>query len=165
MLDAFVNAIPRPVSVNRFDCFEQAPLPCNDCRFCYAADGCAKPDLKDFYAELEASDLLVFATPVYNLSFPAPLKALIDRLQRYWAARFIRGIRPPIEKEKCAVLLTSSGTDSCEGGAMLEKQLNPVLTVIHARLVLSLHHSGSDSGGALEPVLAAVRSSASKIFE
>ena len=96
-------------------------------------------------AALEEADLVVIATPVYHLSFPAPLKALIDRLQRYWSARFILGKRPPISKGKRLVLLTASGSGSPEGGPLLEKQLAPPLTVIHAVLAERVHAVGADS--------------------
>ena len=101
--------------------------------------------MDDFYAALEEADLVVIATPVYHLSFPAPLKALIDRLQRYWSARFILGKRPPISKGKRLVLLTASGSGSPEGGPLLEKQLAPPLTVIHAVLAERVHAVGADS--------------------
>lgn len=94
----------------RLDAFALSPLPCDDCRYCYRVDGCSKPDLKEFYTALEEADALALVTPVYNRSFPAPLKALLDRTQRYWAARFIRGIRPPITRPKQAFLLTAAGS-------------------------------------------------------
>lgn len=160
LLDAFVRALQSAsdeenfaLVVSRFDCYKEQPLPCCDCRFCYTKDGCSLPDLRDFYAQLEAADILAFAAPVYNLSFPAPLKALIDRMQRYWSARFIRGKRPPIARAKRVILLTASGTDNPLGGDMLERQLKPVLTVLNARLVQSVHYTGVDTGRSIEPFL------------
>ena len=91
MLDAFLTELPKGTAVTRISCYDRRPIPCDDCRYCYHREGCSKRDLDDFYAELEEADLVVIATPVYHLSFPAPLKALIDRLQRYWSARFILG--------------------------------------------------------------------------
>lgn len=154
LLDAFLGALPQNSQIDRFDCFASSPLPCNDCRFCYKADGCALSDLDDFYGRLELADIVVFAAPVYNLSFPAPMKALIDRMQRYWAARFIRDIRPPIKLEKRAVLITSGGTDHTDGGALMERQLKPVLTVIHARLIKAVHYTGADQNRPLDPFIA-----------
>lgn len=145
MLDAFLEELPPDAGITRFDCYRRRPVPCDDCRTCARREGCAKRDLDDFYAALEEAALLVIATPVYNLSFPAPLKALIDRLQRYWSARFLLGKRPPIEKEKRLVLLTVSGSPSPEGGGMLERQLAPVLTVIHARQAAAVHALHADS--------------------
>lgn len=157
LLDAFLSAFPAE-RTTRFSCFERRPHPCDDCRYCAKREGCSKRDLDDFYAALEAADRIVMATPVYNLSFPAPLKALIDRLQRYWSARFLLGKRPPIHRKKALVLLTVSGSSGEEGGPFLEKQLAPPLTVIHASLAASLHVTGADAPSfSLEPYVEEAR--------
>lgn len=153
LLAALETALPPGTIVDRFDCFAQPVLPCNDCRACRRLDRCVRPDLDGFYPLLERADFLVFATPVYNLSFPAPLKAVIDRMQRYWSARFIRGVRPPIAKKKQAVLLTAAGTDGPEGGELLERQLRPVLTILNASLAAAVHYTGADSGRGMAPSL------------
>lgn len=153
LLNALLTALPSSAIIDRLDCFDRRPLPCIDCRVCHAVEGCAFDDLDDVYRQLEAATLLVFATPVYNLSFPAPMKAVIDRLQRYWASRFIRGNRPPVATPKRTVLLTVSGADSEENGVMVEKQLKPVLTVLNAHLTHAVHYAGTDSGRDITPYL------------
>ena len=90
-------------SITMVDCFARAATPCDDCRGCHRVTRCVKRDLDDVYDALERADRLVFVTPVYNRSFPAPMKAVVDRLQCYWAKRFVHGVRPPIEKPKTAV--------------------------------------------------------------
>ncbi len=129
--------------VTVIDCFARAVAPCDDCRGCYTHDGCVKHDMDDVYDAIEQADRLVFLTPVYNRSFPAPMKAIIDRLQCYWAARFIRGIRPPIEKPKTAWLITVCGSDRDDGECLLH-QLEPQLTVLHVTDTKVLHIKGSD---------------------
>lgn len=138
------QAVKGAVCVGRVDCYAARPLPCDDCGFCRTAEGCAKPDLKDFYVRLEEADYVVFACPVYNGSFPAPMKALIDRLQRYWSARFVRGKRPPITRPKRALLLTVCGSDKDDMGQMLEQQLRPALTVLNTTLTAAVHAVGTD---------------------
>ena len=163
LLDAFLAALPQDSgrAVVRFSCYERRPLPCDDCRYCTKKEGCSKRDLDDFYAALEEADILVIATPVYHLSFPAPLKALIDRLQRYWSARFLLDKRPPIARAKQLVLLTVSGSPSPEGGPLLERQLAPPLTVIHAKQAASVHVLHADAPDfTIEPWLAAARTAA-----
>ena len=164
LLNAFEKALPSGAAVDRFDCFARSPLPCNDCRVCHRFQGCAQSDLDDFYALLENADGLVFAFPVYNLSFPAPMKALIDRTQRYWSARFIQGIRPPIAKQKKVVLITSAGFKDPESGILLERQLRPVLTVLNGKLAQSIHYAGADSVRPLEPFLAESAAAAQYLF-
>ncbi len=153
LLAALEAELPPGAAAERFDCFAQPILPCNDCRACQQADGCVLPDLKAFYAALEQADFLVFATPVYNLSFPAPLKAVIDRTQRYWSARFVRGVRPPIPRKKQVVLLTAAGADGSEGGELLERQLLPVLTILNGKLRAAVHYAGADAGRDISPAL------------
>lgn len=130
--------------VTVIDCFKRAVQPCDDCGGCHRQRGCVKRDMDDVYAAIEQADKLVFATPVYNRSFPAPMKAMIDRLQCYWALRFVHGVRPPIEKTKTALLLTVSGSDRADGEYLLS-QLEPALTVLHVTKTDVLHVRGTDT--------------------
>lgn len=143
LLSAFCGACPLSVDWETWDCFAHPVHACDDCRYCYRHNGCAKPDLDELYRKLEGADILVVVTPVYNLSYSAPLKIVMDRTQRYWAARFIRGEKPPIARPKQAVLLTTAETDH-EGGKMVEFQLKPTLTVLNARLTASVHVVASE---------------------
>ncbi len=129
--------------LTRIDCFARTVAACDDCRGCFHTRGCVKRDIDDIYTALEDADCLIFATPVYNRSFPAPMKALLDRFQCYWAARFIHGKKPPIEKPKTAVLLTVCGSGR-DDGLCLEEQLAPLLTVLNARLAGAVHLTGTD---------------------
>ncbi|MDD2363143.1 MAG: NAD(P)H-dependent oxidoreductase [Oscillospiraceae bacterium] len=165
ILNAFISGLPDDVSVDIFDCFERSPLPCNDCRFCYEDDLCTLSDLDDFYTKLEAADILVFASPVYNLSFPAPMKALLDRLQRYWSARFIRQVRPPIKRSKRGLLITANGAQSQEGGEMLERQLKPILTTLNTKLIKSIHYIGADKKSPLDTAIKEAENTAHLLFE
>ncbi len=153
LLQALLNSLPDNAVISRFDCFKRAPLPCTDCRACFVDNRCILTDIDDFYQNLKNADALIFVSPVYNLSFPAPMKALIDRMQCYWAARFKRGIRPPIAKPKTAVLITACGNDSIKGGQFLEHQLKPVLTLLNAQLIKTVHYFGSDKNRPIEPFL------------
>lgn len=164
LVRVFLDMLPADIAVDSFSSFDRQPLPCDDCRFCHRADGCSKHDLDAFYTLLENADFLLFASPVYNRSFPAPMKALIDRLQRYWAARFVRGIRPPIARSKRAVLLTVCGGPEPEG-IHLEQQLRPALTVLHTTLAASVHACGTDADEQLLSYGDAVRSAARAMID
>lgn len=163
LLEAFAEALPETAAVTQVNTFALSPAPCDDCGYCRARDGCAKHDLDEVYALLEQADVLVWATPVYNYGFPAPLKALIDRCQRYWSARFVRQQRPPIARAKQAVLLTTCGEDSSVGGQLLEQQLCPQLTILNAQLVACVHRTGCDSDADAQPALEQARASAQEL--
>ena len=87
--------------------FELKPTPCNDCGYCKASDGCSKKDLDEFMNHYFDADLIVIASPVYLDAFPAPMKALFDRFQRFFCARLRRHIEKPIEKPKQAVTIAA----------------------------------------------------------
>ena len=144
------------VTLTRYDCFAAPPLPCDDCGYCHRAAGCQKRDLDGVYEALEAAEVLIFAAPVYNRGFPAPMKAFLDRLQRYWAARFVRGERPPIKTPKKTVLLTAGGSGRGDG-TYLSAQLAPTLTVLNSAPALSVHADATDRTGITEETLAAAR--------
>ena len=143
VLEHFLAATADEITV--VDAFARAVMPCDDCRGCHALPRCVKRDMDDVYDAVEQADRLIFLTPVYNRSFPAPLKAVVDRLQCYWARRFVHGIRPPIAKPKTALLITVCGSDR-DDGACVEYQLAPQLTVLHVTDTKTLHIRGTDGG-------------------
>ncbi len=111
-----------------FDCFKELPLPCNDCGYCKTKNGCSKSDLDRFFLDFEKAEKIVIAFPVYNSSVPAPLKALLDRFQRFFSARFLRGIKPPMDGKREVTLIITSGSDK----DLLEdilKQITPIFTI------------------------------------
>lgn len=139
-----------------FDAFSVPAAPCDDCGYCREVNGCRHRDLDVFYETLEAADVLVIATPVYNRAFPAPLKAILDRLQRYWSARFVRGVRPPITVPKKTILLTAAGANR-EDGVYLEQQLAPTLTVLNSAPAVCVHADATDRTPLSADILAAAR--------
>ncbi|MCI8361086.1 MAG: flavodoxin family protein, partial [Clostridiales bacterium] len=126
-----------------FDAYDARPLPCIDCGWCKTRPGCALPDLKDFYRDFEAARLVIIATPVYNAALPAPLKAVVDRMQTYFNARFSRDLRPPIPTSKRAALLFTAGSER-DYRPLLREQLAPLFTVTNCKLHGAACLSGLD---------------------
>lgn len=123
--------------------------PCTHCGYCERAVGCSLPDMDGLYADIEGADALVFASPVYNLGFPAPMKAVIDRFQRYYAARFSLGQTLPIAHPKQAVLLSVSGGGDRAGHQYMEMALARQFTVMNTVLAGAVHWPDTDRGGEL----------------
>ena len=86
-------------------------------------------------------------------------------MQRYWAARFIRGVRKPIKLKRQAFLITSCGSDSQKEGEMLEKQLKPVLTILNATLTESIHCAGTDNNRPIEDCIKAAAKAAERLSQ
>ena len=110
LLKIFIDHAPnyRFIKINAY---RKNVSPCIDCGYCKSHQACIFKDMEDIDTYLKKADLLIFASPVYNFSFPAPMKAILDRMQRYFCARFHMNIKPPIEKKKNAVLILQKSYD------------------------------------------------------
>lgn len=145
MTAAFLRGFSKEDSIEIVHAFELSPVPCNSCGYCKAADGCSKKDLDSFIKKLEDADVIVVASPVYLLSMPAPMKALFDRFQRYFEARFRRGIAAPIEKPKQAVLLVTAGRDGKLGFEVIKEQVRMAFSVMNTKLVGGVLKGNTDA--------------------
>ena len=134
LLQVFLKQLDAQYRIITINAYEKNILPCTACGYCEKVDGCKYRDFEDIDRLLRTADLLIVATPAYNLTFPAPLKAIFDRMQRYFSLRFAQGIKPPIKKHKRAVLLLTCGSYSDESAWILRRQLTMIFTVINATL-------------------------------
>ena len=133
-----------------YDCFEKIPKPCIDCGYCKENEGCCFDDLKDFFENFKNAKKVIFAFPVYNGSFPAPLKALIDRFQFLYNDRFYKKRRPPIEGVRDVTLVITAGAKS-DPLPIITNQLSPLFTICGCKLKKAIVLTGTDS----EPTLIA----------
>lgn len=132
ILDLFMKNA-KNYSFNIINCYKRKIEFCIDCGFCKEKEACIFSDMDDIDYYLRSVDLIVFAFPIYNLSFPAPLKSMLDRMQRYYSAKFFMGIDPAIKNEKKAVLIFSCGSEK-NHIKIVETQIKPVLKIINCKL-------------------------------
>lgn len=129
-----------------YNTYKLAPAPCTDCRFCEQHAGCANKDLDIFFEDFEDADYIAFFTPVYNNFFPAPLKAVIDRFQRYYSARFKRGAKPPIAKPKRVGVVIVSGSNARQCADYMTATLRQSFTVLNGEVTARYYIPGTDRG-------------------
>lgn len=144
---AFMKGLRKSDNVKVIRLYELMPTPCNACGYCKAANGCSKKDLDPFMKVFEEADILVIATPIYNLSFPAPLKALFDRFQRYYEARVRRKIREPVAKPKKAILIAAAGSDGEGGFEIIKRQCAASFSFLNTKLAGSMLCNHTDDCG------------------
>ncbi len=114
--------------VSIFDPYKSAFEFCDGCGACDESGVCRHSDLDGFMSDFENCDVLVFASPVYNGTFTAPVKALTDRLQPYYGWFYTHSKMPKAEKRRKAVLLAASGKAGSECEYM-EQQLKFICSV------------------------------------
>jgi multimeric flavodoxin WrbA len=134
LLGSLLREFPQGTNFDIVNLYELNPVPCNACGYCKAGNGCTKKDLEDFWVRFETADIIVFATPIYFMGVPAPFKALIDRFQRYYEARFRRNMKNPIEKHRKALLIVTSGADGEIGYEVIKHQLLQAFSVLNIEL-------------------------------
>jgi len=110
MINIFIKNIRGDIKI--INTFITNIIPCNDCRHCWENRMCSKhDDMTGIYEEIQEADNIVIATPVYFYSVPAPLKALIDRLQVYWVNKSIKCDETYL-KHKNGLLMLAGGAPS-----------------------------------------------------
>ena len=147
LLGSLLREFPKGTNFDIVNVYELNPVPCNACGYCKAGNGCTKKDLEDFFKKFETTDIIIFATPIYFMGVPAPMKALIDRFQRYYESRFRRNIKTPIEKRRKAILMVTSGSDGEIGYEVIKHQLMQAFTVLNIELCGTMLARNTDKCG------------------
>ncbi len=125
---------------------------CIDCKLCSKEHKCTFNDFKDIDTLIKNSELIVVASPVYNLSFPAPLKAIFDRMQIYFNSKTILKVNP-IEKPKSIILILSYGTNDHNTVEFILKQLNPIMLLLNSRLIRKIIIKNTDLNPIIEDTI------------
>ena len=132
-------------NVHIVNAYEKNAKPCIDCKVCANAEKCIYDDLEDVDSLFKTCDILVIASPVYNNSFPAPLKAILDRTQRYYNAKFKLKIDLPIEKIKKALLILTHGKKSFAYEKEIKKQITPIFHLLNVSEFKYINVSETDN--------------------
>ena len=149
--------------IKTYNAYKLGAKPCIGCGACGKKIGCCFDDLDEFMSDFEQADYFVISTPVYNSGVPAPLKAVVDRFQPYYALRFEHGVKPPVAKPKKAALVIvagSKGEGKDEIVAMFERQF----TVLNTTLATTVFFDGTDSRQPDEDTYKSAQQTGEKLF-
>lgn len=158
LLDAFLEPLAADTQIQIINAYARRIAPCIACDACTVAQCCALSDFDDIDVLIRRADVIVIATPVYNLSFPAPLKAIFDRTQRYYSARFSLGIKRTIEKHKTAALLVTSGSEDLDGANFILRQTKLAFSVMNTSIEGMAVWAGTDTDAGSKTFTRAIKS-------
>lgn len=153
LIDAFRNGLPENACVAQLDLYSVLPMPCVACGACMRADTCRFSDLEDAHQLLIDADVLVWALPVYNYSVPAPVKAFLDRFQRYYEAKETRGESVFFDRERPCLLLLSAGRSGLYSVDIIKKQLSTACSYIGFSLRETVFAAHTDTQALSQDVL------------
>ncbi len=124
--------------ISEFDTYKTPFAFCNGCNHCEKEGECVHRDLDVFFGELENADVVIFASPVYNGGFSAPLKALIDRFQPYYTWFYNHSKTPKTKKHRLGIILAASGGGGQDAMTYMENQLKFAFSVMNMSLYSSV---------------------------
>lgn len=132
LADLYISSLPEECETEEFCAYEMNVAPCLGCNGCKNEYRCINDDMDALIKAIGESDIIIISSPVYYLSFPSPLKAVIDRFQPLFEAER-RGDNALHNKARKAVVLLAAGTPS-ERGETIKKQLRWILPSLGAKL-------------------------------
>lgn len=141
----YVSKISENSSIQVFDTFAESFSPCDGCNYCEKSGKCKNRDLDSFFKSFEESDLIIFSSPVYNGTFSAPVKALIDRFQVYYTGFYANGKVQQIKKRRKALLISASGRDGVKSLDFMKWQLSCAFSILNVEFMGSVLCSHTDT--------------------
>ncbi len=131
--------------ISVFDTFKENFLPCNGCNYCEKNGKCVNRDLDSFFEKFQDADLIVFASPVYNGTFSAPMKSLVDRFQVYYTSFYANGKIQPIKKRRKAIFIAAAGRDGKISFEYMKTQLKFAFSILNIEFSDSVLCSYTDT--------------------
>lgn len=135
LLDAFLTECNHEIHI--YNMYNENIRPCIGCGRCDKMHKCFMRDTDKILSDILTSDYIIFASPVYNYSFPAPMKAFLDRLQPYFEAESSGIIRK-------GFLLASCGKSGKFSVDVLEKQSKIAFSELSANFYGSYFFTDTD---------------------
>jgi multimeric flavodoxin WrbA len=125
------------------DAYKEKIKPCSACGICDDEITCKYKDFKKIKGPIENSDLIILASPIYNMSLPSPLKAIIDRMQPYFAAKFRRE-KFLLEPKKVVLILTCGSSDE-RAPLMIRAQVNAAFNSLSGKIIGQITWTNTDT--------------------
>jgi len=84
-------------------------VPCQNCGGCDKTGICiVKDDMQPIYKKLKSADGIILASPIFFGSISAQAKAMIDRCQSVWVAKYV--LKKRTKKARKGIFLSVSGS-------------------------------------------------------
>lgn len=132
--------------IKEYDLYRLSPAPCTACGYCEMHEGCCNSDLNIFFEDYADADYVAFFSPVYNNFFPAPMKAVMDRTQRFLSEKYYKGNKEPIPKRKSGGIVITSGSAARQSSDYMYNTLKQCVKILNTNLKARYYIPNTDSG-------------------
>lgn len=84
---------------------------CQECGGCHKSGECVVgDDMQGVYKKIAATDALIIASPIFFGSLPSQVKAMIDRYQCLWIAKYVLKKKVSLKVRKGSLILVSGAS-------------------------------------------------------
>lgn len=137
VLSAFEELAKKNNAIERVDIVAhniKGCIGCDNCQKDTSNPACIqKDDMKDLLQKIIASDLVVYAAPVYVWDFPAQMKAVIDR--HYCLLKWKSGKEVSLVENKKTMLLATCGGDAENNADLIRLVFEREMKYLHCQIV------------------------------
>lgn len=128
--------------------------PCMGCNACSKTGKCVqKDDLQFLQERLIEADRIIVAAPIFFMGINAQMKAIIDRMQPYWALKYI--FKEPVIKDpnripRSGLFLSTAGTHFPDVFDCAERSIKNLFHVLDIHYTGACLYRGIDQAGEIE---------------
>ncbi|MCD7827306.1 MAG: flavodoxin family protein [Clostridiales bacterium] len=141
LISAFTHIYNEKLIV--YNMYNEKIAPCIGCNRCADGGKCFMSDTNGILNDIFTADFLIFASPVYNYSFPSPMKAFLDRLQPYFFSE-------SSQIERKGFLLVTCGKSGKYSIEIMEKQTKTAFSELSAEFCGSYVFANTDKRNTLQ---------------
>lgn len=143
--------------------------PCLGCNACSKTKRCVqKDDLQFLQERLIAADRIVIAAPIFFMGINAQMKAVIDRMQPFWALKYVfkeRLIQDPARPPRQGIYLSAAGTQFPDVFDCAVRSVKNLFHVLDIDYFGDCLYRGIDQAGDIEQHPTAFEEVSAKVLE
>ena len=132
--------------------------PCQECGGCYKTGVCVfHDDMRHVYKSIERADSVIIASPVFFGTVTAQLKAMIDRFNCLWIAKYVLKKRILHKKSRKGYFLCASGLQARRHFVDARKVVRNLFATLDIKYAGELFCGGLEDRGAVKTDMKAMK--------
>ncbi|KUO78867.1 MAG: FMN reductase [Desulfosporosinus sp. BRH_c37] len=124
--------------------------PCQGCNACSAKGICIiKDDVPKLQEKLIQADRLIIAAPIFFMGVNAQAKIMIDRMQPFWARKYLhhQSLIKPSGPERIGLFLSVAGTEKVDVFKCAERSIQTFFHMLDIHYAQPCLYRGVDQAG------------------
>ncbi|WP_456371090.1 flavodoxin family protein [Thermodesulfatator atlanticus] len=152
LLDSFIKGAKEAgAEVEKIHLYRVKIGPCIECGECDTTGECVIPDdMKEIYPKIDASDVIVVASPIFFYNISSYTQALVERSQARWVSKYVLKKAPPFGKEKKGIFLSLGATKGKRLFEGVQRVIRYFFDAVYAKYEGGLFYRGIEKKSAIK---------------